>query len=42
MKTWLVRLSILGIILSTLSACNTVRGVGKDVSKTGQVIQRAA
>jgi predicted small secreted protein len=26
----------------TLSACNTVQGIGKDVQKGGQVIQDAA
>jgi predicted small secreted protein len=34
---------LLVIILSSaiLAGCNTVRGVGKDVEKTGEVIQGA-
>ncbi|MFZ4536764.1 entericidin A/B family lipoprotein [Propionivibrio sp.] len=27
---------------SSLSACNTVHGVGKDIEKGGQAIERAA
>ena len=35
---------ILLVIISTtfLSACNTVHGVGKDIEKGGQAIERAA
>lgn len=32
----------LSAAMGFLSGCGTVRGVGQDVSKTGQVIQRAA
>ncbi|MXP56761.1 entericidin A/B family lipoprotein [Pantoea sp. Mhis] len=30
------------ILLSLLSACNTTRGVGKDVEAGGRAIQRSA
>lgn len=30
------------MILSSLTACNTTRGVGEDVSAGGQAIQRSA
>ncbi|XBS70381.1 entericidin A/B family lipoprotein [Acerihabitans sp. KWT182] len=30
------------LILSSLTACNTTRGVGEDVSAGGQAIQRSA
>ena len=30
------------ICCSLLSSCNTVKGVGKDVSKGGQAIEKAA
>lgn len=29
-------------VLCLVSACNTVNGIGKDVKKTGNEIQRAA
>jgi predicted small secreted protein len=33
----------LGIVSAvSLSACNTVHGLGKDIEKGGQVIERAA
>ena len=28
--------------IATLSACNTVHGLGKDIEKGGQAIERAA
>ena len=34
-------LSLLFIMAGVLTACNTTRGVGEDVSATGQAIQRA-
>ncbi len=37
----LIALSLILGILSVLSACNTVRGVGKDVEKAGEVIQKS-
>lgn len=30
------------LVLSSLTACNTTRGAGEDVSAGGQAIQRAA
>lgn len=30
------------MVLSSLTACNTTRGVGEDVSAGGQAIQRSA
>ncbi len=33
---------LLGSLAATLSACNTTRGVGEDVSATGRAVQRAA
>jgi len=30
------------LVLSSLAACNTTRGVGEDVSAGGQAIQRTA
>lgn len=39
---------LLGLLLvivfavSSLSACNTVRGIGRDVEKTGQAMQKGA
>ena len=33
-------LSLLGMM--TLSACNTVQGIGKDVKKVGEVVEGAA
>lgn len=33
-------LMIVALAAASLSACNTVRGVGKDVEKVGQSIQK--
>ena len=38
----LIALSVILGILSLLSACNTVRGVGKDLEKAGEAIQKSA
>lgn len=35
-------LCVLGASLGLLSGCNTVKGIGKDVSNGGKEIQRAA
>jgi predicted small secreted protein len=35
------KLTSLVLILLTLTACNTVRGVGQDVQKAGAVIENA-
>ncbi len=41
MKNFLV--SILTVLaLGSLGACNTVEGVGKDIKKGGEVIEKAA
>ncbi|AXT46126.1 MULTISPECIES: entericidin A/B family lipoprotein [Chromobacterium] len=36
------KLLLLVLAALTLSACNTVKGVGQDVSKGGQAIENAA
>ncbi len=41
MKTWKTIVALLGMAV-LLSACNTVRGVGKDIEKGGEAIQKAA
>lgn len=35
-------LVLLGVVVSGLSACNTIRGIGKDTEKAGEVIQEEA
>ncbi len=40
-KKILAFLVFLALTLS-LSACNTIRGVGKDIQKGGEIIQKAA
>lgn len=45
MKKTLVMVAILGLSLAalgTLSACNTVEGIGQDVEKAGRTIQNAS
>jgi predicted small secreted protein len=39
-KTFALMIAVLGLV--TLSGCNTVAGIGKDVQKGGQVLQDAA
>lgn len=39
---YLTLLALLGGILSTLTACNTTRGVGADVEATGRAVERVA
>ena len=36
------RLLVVSILMALLSACNTVQGLGKDVKKGGEVIEKAA
>ena len=36
------RLLVLIATISLLAACNTIQGVGKDIKKGGEVIERAA
>lgn len=42
MKTLFTHLALLVFALSTLNACSTVAGAGKDLQKAGQVIERKA
>ena len=36
------RLFVLIATISLLAACNTIEGVGKDIKKGGEVIEKAA
>ena len=38
----LIALTILALTTLTLTGCNTVAGIGKDVQKAGQAVQGAA
>lgn len=38
----LIALIVAAMALMSLSACNTVRGVGQDIEKGGEAIQKAA
>lgn len=38
----LILVSLVLSVVSMLNACGTVNGIGKDVSKAGQEIQKAA
>ncbi|HRF04825.1 entericidin A/B family lipoprotein [Accumulibacter sp.] len=38
----LILLSAALLAIVSLSACNTMQGVGKDISKGGQAIEKAA
>ncbi len=41
MKQWMaVLFAIAGVLV--LSACNTIEGMGKDIKKGGEAIERAA
>ena len=45
MKTTLLKITTLALLLSasfSLTACNTTRGIGQDVEKAGEGIQKAA
>jgi predicted small secreted protein len=35
----IIALLLLGLFLSTLQACNTVRGMGRDIERTGEEIR---
>lgn len=37
-----ILLALIGISALSLSACNTIEGVGKDVKATGQAVENAA
>jgi predicted small secreted protein len=36
------RVLIASVLMLVLSACNTVQGIGKDVKKGGEVIEKSA
>jgi predicted small secreted protein len=36
------RIVLISVLALMLSACNTVQGIGKDVKKGGEVIEKAA
>ncbi|MBA2650603.1 MAG: entericidin A/B family lipoprotein [Legionella sp.] len=37
-----IAVSFLALSLSLLTSCNTVKGAGRDISNTGDAIERAA
>nr|WP_218871376.1 entericidin A/B family lipoprotein [Chitinibacter bivalviorum] len=37
-----MRTLILGVLVLVLSACNTMSGIGKDIKKGGEAIEKAA
>lgn len=42
-QTSIIRLALLALAITfSLSACNTIKGAGKDIEKTGEVIQDTA
>ena len=42
MSRFFVILSLLILLATSLSACNTVRGIGQDIQKAGGAIEGAA
>ena len=42
MKRFSLSVSLLLVLASALSACNTVQGIGKDVKKAGEAVENAA
>ncbi len=36
------RILVVSVLMLVLSACNTVQGIGKDVKKGGEVIEKSA
>lgn len=36
------RIFVVSVLALLISACNTVQGIGKDVKKGGEVIEKAA
>jgi predicted small secreted protein len=36
------RIILISVLALVLAACNTVQGIGKDVKKGGEVIEKAA
>ena len=42
MKKIIISLFSITFLLMTISACSTMEGVGKDIQRTGQVIEKEA
>lgn len=42
MKRWLAMVLVLAFSAGSLAACNTVKGVGKDLEKVGGKLQQSA
>ncbi|MDP3559931.1 MAG: entericidin A/B family lipoprotein [Legionellaceae bacterium] len=42
MKKIITAISCAFVVLSLLAGCSTIHGFGKDVSRSGQAIQRAS
>ena len=40
MKRWIIAVLALGVIV--LAGCNTVEGMGKDIKKAGESIEKSA
>ena len=38
----MLRILVVSVLMLLLSACNTVQGIGKDVKKGGEAIEKAA
>ena len=41
-RTWCVWLVVVSLILGVVGACNTVKGIGKDIRSLGGAIERSA
>ncbi|WP_156129093.1 MULTISPECIES: entericidin A/B family lipoprotein [Chitinibacter] len=37
-----MRVILFGVLLLSLTACNTISGIGKDIKKGGEAIEKAA
>ncbi len=42
MRRYFLVLSLVALLAPSLSACNTVRGIGQDIQKAGGAIEGAA
>ena len=42
MKKIFALIAMCALLAATLGACNTIEGVGKDIKKGGEVIEKAA
>lgn len=38
----ILRIFVLALLATSLSACNTVHGIGKDIEKAGEAIQKGS